>query len=231
LSARLAAAFAEFRAALGAMLPELVGELRPPVGYRADFAHHPGAADLLSLWSMTSGQGANTLGVAGGLRLLGPAESRVERERWAGLMTEGSGLQAVARPPWDRSTSLDPDAVRGAYFAAGWIPVLSEPLEANYLAVDLAPLPAGRAGQIVLCGRDEDEKCVVAPHLAALFEALAAECRDGAWTVREGRSGPRVFRYLERRGGRLLTACKLRRFPPPAAESGVRERGSSPLPG
>jgi cell wall assembly regulator SMI1 len=152
----------------------LVEELRPPVKRSAGFLNRPGAEQLRTLWSLTSGQQPGTLGILGGLCLLGPVESQLESQKWQRLMTSGVGLQAVAQPVWDASRSLDPDAVRAVYFAAGWIPVLSEPLEANYLAVDLVPLPAGRPGQIVLCGRDEDEKCVVAPDLACLLQALAA---------------------------------------------------------
>ena len=209
----LRGAFGELRDALREKLPILVAELRPPVEFSAEFLDRPGAGQLRALWSLTSGQAPGTLGVLGGLQLLGPVESQRESQKWLSLMTAGSGTERMSQPPGDASTSLDPNAVRAVYFAAGWIPVLGEPIEANYLAVDLVPLPAGRPGQVILCGRDEDEKCVVTPDLAGLLHALAAECRAGLWEFRPGdpkrRSGPSV----QRCGGRLLSACQRRQFP------------------
>jgi cell wall assembly regulator SMI1 len=154
------------------------------------------------------------MGILGGLCLFGPEESAGESDKWRDLMTSGQGFQAIANPDWDASHSLDPDAVNAVYFAAGWIPLLGEPLEANYLAVDLVPLSSGVPGQVILCGRDEDHKCVVAPDLTALLKALAAECNGGAWEVVKGKSKTQDFFYMKRQGGRLLSACKAREFPP-----------------
>lgn len=207
-------AFDELLSALATTLPELVAELRPPINFSADFLDRPGAEQLRDLWSLTSGQRPGKIGIFGGLRLLGPIESQVEMDKWLKLMTSGIGLEAVANPAWDSSKSLHPNAVRAVYFAAGWIPLLSEPDEANYLAVDLVPLPGGRLGQMILCGRDEDEKCVVSADLASLLQALAAECRSGAWQLHAGKPEQRLSPYIQRRGGRLLSACKQREFPP-----------------
>jgi len=214
IATEVRAAFEELRAALEEKLPEAARALRPPVPYDADWIDRPGAEELRALWSVTSGHADGMLGVAGGLRLLGPIDSEAERAKWRELFDRGEGFDAVAQPEWDASQSLDPDAVRGVYFAAGWIPVLCEPMEGNYLAVDLVPLERGRAGQVILCGRDEDDKCVVAPSLAAVLRALAAECRRGAWTLEksESRDGKEHV-YIERDGGRLLSACKDREFP------------------
>jgi cell wall assembly regulator SMI1 len=212
-SSALAEAFAEFRAALQSRHPDLVRELRPPTTFQADYLDRPGAEQLRELWALTSGQADSGLGVAGGTRLLGPQDSEVERAKWTELCTSGSGLDAVAHPTWDASESLQPDAVRGVYWAAGWIPVLSEPMEANYLAVDLVPLAGGHAGQVVLCGRDEDQKCVIAPDLATVFRTLAAECREGRWEVHTGKSGKETFRYMKRKGGRLFSDWKEQLIP------------------
>lgn len=207
-------AFETLRQAIAAALPAQVDELRPPVSFEVPWRDQAGAEQVLALWSLTSGQADGMLGVCGGLRLLGPHDSEAERAKWSDLL-EGDGLAAEARPAWDESTSLDPDAVRAVYYAAGWIPVFCEPLEANYLAVDLVPLAGGRAGQIVLCGRDEESKCVVAPDLASLLGALAADCRAGGWDLEtaESRKGP--LPYVARADGRLLSACRDRDFPRP----------------
>jgi cell wall assembly regulator SMI1 len=208
-------AYEELCSSLDERFPQLVDELRPPMPFSADWLARPGAEQLAALWACTSGQADGLLGALGGLRLLGPADSEHERRKWEDLV-EGEGLDAVANPVWDDSMSADPTAVRGVYFANGWIPLLCEPLEANYLAVDLVPLEGGHAGQVILCGRDEDVKCVVTPNVSSLLRALAEECRSGAWTVETEADGAR---WMERRGGRLLTACKTRAFSPAAREA------------
>lgn len=208
----LASAFHDLVTALQEHVPVAAADLRPPVPFSIDAVEHPGSAELRALWTLTSGQAPTTLGAIGGLRLLGAADSEAERRKWTSLLTAGHGLEAVAHPSWDCSRSLDPEAVRAVYFAAGWIPVMAEPLEANYLAVDLVPLPRGHPGQVVLCGRDEDEKVVVAPTLASLFRVLTEECRRAAWLLRKSQSQGGSFLFIDREGGRLLTACRTLAF-------------------
>lgn len=203
----LRAAFDELRAAIERWQPELMSLFRPPVAFDADWCEAPGSEQLRELWSITGGQDRaleDTLGVVGGLCLLGPDTSQRERETWEELLTEGSGLTAVTGSDWG-ATSSQPDEVQAVYFAAGWIPVFSEPMEANYLAVDLVPGPAGRPGQIILCGRDEDEKCVVAPDLATVLRRLAAECRAGNWSLETGSSREGSYRYVDASGPLLST--------------------------
>jgi cell wall assembly regulator SMI1 len=212
----LTAAYSDFRLAVAETFPDLLPELRPPVPVELPYASRPGSEQLMTLWRLTSGQPNGRdgpLGIAGGLRLLGPRESEAERTSWSKLITQGSGWDAVAHPAGDQSRSLDPEAVRAVYFANGWVPVLAEPYEANYLAVDLVPLPAGRAGQVILCGRDEDDKVVVAPDLATIFHALASECRNQAWSLMSEEEDGATSKSIDRNAGRLLTACKMRRFP------------------
>jgi cell wall assembly regulator SMI1 len=216
-TAILESAYSEFLSALTKRLPGVIPELRQGVPCELPYAGLPGTEQLAALWRLTSGQDQGkdgTLGIAGGLRLLGPVESESERARWTAMMNKGIGIDAVANPSWDGSSSLDPEAVRPVYYAAGWLPLLSEPYEANYLAVDLVPLPAGQPGQIILCGRDEDHKCLVAPDLATLFRALAAECQTNAWSLKETLTNQgKTVRFIERKAGRLLSSCKNRNFP------------------
>ena len=216
-SERLAVAFGEFRSALTESFPKLLSEIRPAEAFELPYAGLPGCEQICALWRLTNGQPGGrdgVLGLAGGLRLLGPTESERERQGWLDMMDQGEGIHALAHPKWDCSISLDPDSVRAVYYAAAWLPVLAEPYEANYLAVDLDPLPGGRPGQVILCGRDEDEKCVVTPDLAALFHALATECKAGQWSLKRGSTGSGTdSQYLARTQGRLLTSCKERSFP------------------
>lgn len=72
----------------------------------------------------------------------------------------------------DKQESQPPKAIHKAYAHAGWIP-LARDWGGNNIAVDLAPGPAGRWGQIILFGRDYDCKYVVARSWAAFLAQVA----------------------------------------------------------
>lgn len=61
-----------------------------------------------------------------------------------------------------RMKSCPPQWVRAEYACAGWIPLIADG-NGNYVGVDLTPNPSGggRAGQVILFGRDFDTKVVV----------------------------------------------------------------------
>jgi cell wall assembly regulator SMI1 len=46
-----------------------------------------------------------------------------------------------------------PDTIRRVLWSPGWVPFASDG-GGNFLAVDLDPAPAGRAGQVIVVGRD-----------------------------------------------------------------------------
>lgn len=86
--------------------------------------------------------------------------------------------QPPQNPLWrqeliDRQDSQPPRAVQKAYAHSGWIP-LARDWGGNNIAVDLAPGPAGKWGQIIIFGRDYDCKYVVARSWSA-FLAMAAD--------------------------------------------------------
>lgn len=61
----------------------------------------------------------------------------------------------------DRQESQPPNAVQKAYAHPSWIP-LARDWGGNCIAVDLAPGPVGKWGQIIIFGRDYDCKFVIA---------------------------------------------------------------------
>ena len=71
-----------------------------------------------------------------------------------------------------RQDSQPPNAVQKAYAHPGWVP-LARDWGGNCIAVDLAPGPAGKCGQIILFGRDYDCKFVIARSWAAFLAAVA----------------------------------------------------------
>ena len=81
------------------------------------------------------------------------------------------------KPVWKidllaKQDSHPPNAVQKAYAHPAWIPVARD-WGGNNLAIDLAPGPAGKWGQVIIMGRDYDCKYVVARSWAAFLATLA----------------------------------------------------------
>lgn len=72
----------------------------------------------------------------------------------------------------DRQDSQPSRAIQKAYAHPGWIP-LARDWGGNNIAVDLAPGPLGKWGQIVIFGRDYDCKYVIARSWAAFLATVA----------------------------------------------------------
>ena len=73
---------------------------------------------------------------------------------------------------FDRQDSQPSRAIQKAYAHPGWIP-LARDWGGNNIAVDLAPGPVGKWGQIIIFGRDYDCKYVVARSWAAFLATVA----------------------------------------------------------
>ncbi|KAG6017476.1 hypothetical protein E4U43_001076, partial [Claviceps pusilla] len=83
-----------------------------------------------------------------------------------------------------RQGSVPPNSVQKAYAHAGWIPLVRD-WGGNNLAVDLAPGPNGRWGQVILFGRDYDTKYVIARSWGAFLALVADDLNSGKWFVDE----------------------------------------------
>lgn len=83
-----------------------------------------------------------------------------------------------------RQDSVPPNAIQRAYAHPSWIPLVRD-WGGNNLAVDLAPGPTGRWGQIILFGRDYDTKYVVARSWASFLSIFADDLNSGKWFVDE----------------------------------------------
>lgn len=94
----------------------------------------------------------------------------------SGSSSAGPSHQA-SNPMWrqellERQDSQPPGAVQKAYAHPGWIP-LARDWGGNNIAVDLAPGPTGKWGQVIIFGRDYDCKYVVARSWAAFLAIVA----------------------------------------------------------
>lgn len=78
----------------------------------------------------------------------------------------------------DRQDSQPPKAIQKAYAHPSWIP-LARDWGGNNIAVDLAPGPLGKWGQIILFGRDYDCKYVIARSWSHFLAIVADDiCSD-----------------------------------------------------
>ncbi|MCJ1406515.1 Cell wall assembly regulator [Ptychographa xylographoides] len=88
-----------------------------------------------------------------------------------------SSSSSATNPLWrqellDRQDSQPSRAVQRAYAHPAWIP-LARDWGGNNIAVDLAPGPAGKWGQIIIFGRDYDCKYVIARSWSAFLAMVA----------------------------------------------------------
>ena len=72
----------------------------------------------------------------------------------------------------DRQDSQPPRAIQRAYAHSSWIP-LARDWGGNNIAVDLAPGPQGKWGQVIIFGRDYDCKYVIARSWASFLATVA----------------------------------------------------------
>jgi cell wall assembly regulator SMI1 len=97
--------------------------------------------------------------------------------------------QSPQNPMWRqdllaKQDSQPPGAIQKVYAHPAWIPLVRD-WGGNNLAVDLAPGPTGRWGQIILFGRDYDCKYVVARSWSAFMANVADDLSSGKWFVDE----------------------------------------------
>ncbi|GJN75421.1 cell wall assembly regulator [Purpureocillium lilacinum] len=97
-----------------------------------------------------------------------------------------------------RQDCVPPNAVQKAYAHTGWIPLVRD-WGGNNLAVDLAPGPGGRWGQIILFGRDFDTKYVVARSWGAFLALVADDLNSGKWFVDEDTNELKLREFKETR--------------------------------
>ncbi|KAH8597991.1 hypothetical protein B0O99DRAFT_650383 [Bisporella sp. PMI_857] len=75
-------------------------------------------------------------------------------------------------------------AIQKTYSHPAWIPLVRD-WGGNNLAVDLAPGPTGKWGQVILFGRDYDCKYVIARSWSAFLATVADDLNSGKWFVDE----------------------------------------------
>lgn len=97
--------------------------------------------------------------------------------------------QTSQNPMWrqellSKQDSQPTGAIQKVYAHPAWIP-LARDWGGNNLAVDLAPGPTGKWGQVILFGRDYDCKYVVARSWSAFLATVADDLNSGKWFVED----------------------------------------------
>jgi len=95
--------------------------------------------------------------------------------------------QSAQNPMWrqdlqNKQDSQPSGAIQKVYAHPAWIPLVRD-WGGNNLAVDLAPGPTGKWGQVILFGRDYDCKYVVARSWSAFLATVADDLNSGKWFV------------------------------------------------
>ncbi|MDT4993494.1 MAG: hypothetical protein QOH97_3386 [Actinoplanes sp.] len=128
-------------------------------------------------WRLHDGQTCeNDLGAAFGFWWLPVAEVAEQWSNWEDMrrtQTEEffENLDVAQR-------SYPPKAIQRQYTSPGWIPLLRWPFDGDYVGLDFDPGPAGKPGQVINFGRDQEEKFVIADEFATLVAWLVQEARE-----------------------------------------------------
>jgi cell wall assembly regulator SMI1 len=98
--------------------------------------------------------------------------------------SQSSGTSQWRTDLLDKQDSQPPNAIQKAYAHPAWIP-LARDWGGNNIAIDLAPGPTGRWGQVILIGRDYDCKYVVSRSWSAFLATLADDMHTDKWFIDE----------------------------------------------
>ena len=108
-----------------------------------------------------------------GLPLLPLDEAGAQWRAWAEVLADfGGNRYEISGGAWPEG-AVDP-----AYINPRWIP-LTHDGSGNHIGMDFDPWPNGRVGQIILFGRDEDVKAVLAESLGKFLEWIAGLLESG----------------------------------------------------
>lgn len=207
-------AWGQYERNIEGISPGLCQDLRSPASSAAldaleELIGYQLPAELRELWLLHDGQLSpeeRGLGLLGGLVFLSIEGVQLEWLNWRKRREETS-VDEMAELSM-LSVSVPEGVIRPEYTWPGWIPVGKEVLQRNYLGIDLDPGPLGTSGQLIIFGRDEDEKTLIARCLGDFLSFLALEARRGAFVVVDGTFNGVTVPLLKHREGRFLSVLQ-----------------------
>ena len=109
---------------------------------------------------------------------------------WQKIMRQfGGNRYVVPAAAWPK------DAIDPAYSNPGWLPLTSDG-SGNHIGIDFDPWPKGRVGQIILFGRDEDVKLVLADSLGQFLEWIVGLLESGNFRTEPAQPGQNILRQF-----------------------------------
>lgn len=132
------------------------------------------------LYRWHDGENDDRRGHIYGLPLLPLAEAGAQWKAWADVLAGfGGDRYAIPGGAWPQG-AVDP-----AYINPRWI-ALTHDGSGNHVGLDFDPWPGGRIGQVILFGRDEDVKVVLADSLGRFLEWIAGLLESGNFRLDTG---------------------------------------------
>lgn len=124
-----------------------------------------------------------------GLPLLPLAQVEAQWRSWGDILAYFKGNRYPLPGGGWPEHAVDP-----AYINQRWIPLTNDG-SGNHIGLDLDPWPAGRIGQVILYGRDEEVKVVLAESLGKFLDWIADLLESGNFrlTVEAGEQRLRDF--------------------------------------
>lgn len=141
------------------------------------------------LYRWHNGENDDRWGHIYGLPLLPLDLATSQWKTWNRILAEFGGNRYVIPGSGWPEGAVDP-----SYINPRWIP-LTDDGSGNHIGLDLDPWPGGRIGQVIIFGRDEDVKAVLAESLGTFLEWIAGLLESGNFRV-ETRLEERVLRQF-----------------------------------
>lgn len=138
------------------------------------------------LYRWHDGENDDRVGHIYGLPLLPLKQAASEWTVWNEVLADFDG-----DPYTIPGGSWPPEAVDPAYINPRRIPLTYDG-SGNHIGLDFDPWPEGRVGQVILYGRDEDVKAVLAPSLGGFLEWIAGLLESGNFRLDDEPGSPRL---------------------------------------
>jgi cell wall assembly regulator SMI1 len=178
-------------------LPEVIADLNPPAS--EDAINHTEEVlgielpeSFKALYRLHNGQRQNSRGAFFGHWFMSLEQMLMRYAVWKGIVIHDPVSALGADLPF---TSTPEGAIQLRYADAAWIPFTEAGASENF-GLDFNPGEHGRAGQVIIFGRDVRNKVVLAPDLPSFLAWVADELERGKARVYES-LGMRLFDHAD----------------------------------
>jgi cell wall assembly regulator SMI1 len=141
-------------------------------------------------------------GILVGLPLMSLAEIHSNWEMWTEVASELEADDDLSQA----CRSHPPGAVKLLYANRAWIPFAGD--SQNFVAIDFDPGPAGKPGQIINTGRDDEMRHVIADTFSGFLEFVARQFVAGRVELSNTAAPEERWLQLTGDGGDLLTGLR-----------------------